>query len=247
MPVDSDKSLEDLDFSQQLLLGVAEELKMPLMQIAHLAEMTAKSADDITSFRAIQSTADTGLQLIDNYILGIRLKTEPQLFELESVSVSSVLYDTGEKLRVLAKSYGVHLELSIGGRFAPVTANKEALQAALVSLGAALIEAIPALDGSMDRQLCLQLATHKSRYGIVAGLYSDVSQLSSSLLSSGRKLSRTSSSRQPLINLTHTSGAGVFVAETILNAMDLKLTASRHRNLYGIATILKTNNQLQLV
>jgi len=216
------------------------------VQIARLAETIIPTTEDSKSLRMIQSTADTGLQLIDNYILGIRLRSEPQLFELESVSISSILYDTGERLSSLAKSYGVNLELNIGGRFGPVTANKQALQAALVSLGAALIEALPAMDGNLNRQLSLQLATHRSRYGIVAGLYTDASQLSHSLLSSGRKLS-SSRSRQPLINLTHTSGAGVFVAETILNAMNLKLTASRHRNLYGIATILTANNQLQLV
>jgi hypothetical protein len=245
MPENSGNS-ESLDMSEHLLLGVAEELKMPLVQIARLAETSILTTEDSKNLRMIQSTADTGLQLIDNYILGIRLKSEPQLFELESVSVSSILYDTGERLSSLAKSYGVNLELNIAGRFGPVSANKQALQAALVSLGAALIEALPAIDGNMNRQLTLQLATHRSRYGIVAGLYSDTSQLTNSLLSSGRKLNN-SRSRQPLINLTHTSGAGVFVAETILNAMNLRLTASRHRNLYGIATILTTNNQLQLV
>ena len=142
----------------------------------------------------------------------------------------------------MAKNYGVELELSIAGRYAPVLAHRQGLQAALVSLGAALIEALPA-QGSP--QLKLQLATHRSRYGIVAGLYAETKQLSNEALQKGRQLRRQS--RQPLMNLSHTSGAGVFVADTILNAMNLHLTASRHHRLYGIGTVLQPNHQLHLV
>ena len=230
--------------SQQLLLNVAEELKLPLMQIARLAEQSNLDKDSKNvNYGSIQTTADTALSLLDNYILGVRLSLEPQTFEAESVSVSSILYDTGQDLDAMAKSYGVDLELSISGRYGPVNANKQGLQAALVSLGAALIEAMPAIEGNSHRQLSLQLATHRSRYGVVAGVYADASQISASALSSGRKLSTT---RQPLINFTHGSGAGIFVAETILKAMNLSLTASRHHRLYGIATILQPNNQLRL-
>src|SRR5205814_2827384 len=116
----------------------------------------------------LQATATGALRLVDNYALGVRLALEPQEFDYEAVSVSSVLYDAGQQLNALAKNYGVGLELNVGGRFGTVRANRRGLEAALVSLGAALIEALPALEGS---QLKLQLATHRSRYGIVAGLY----------------------------------------------------------------------------
>jgi hypothetical protein len=245
MPVGLDQS-ETPILSQHLLLGVAEELKLPLIQIARLAEQ-AQALPELSqkANNSIQATADSALQLLDNYVLGIRLKLEPQLFQQETVSVASVLYDTGEQLSGLAKSYGVELELNVAGRYGPVSANRQALQAALASLGAALIEAMPAIDQGKKRQLCLQLATHRSRYGIVAGVYADTSQVSASALRSGRKLGLTT--RQPLINFSHTSGAGIFVAETILKAMNLSMTASRHHSLYGIATILQPNNQLQLI
>jgi hypothetical protein len=191
----------------------------------------------------IQSTADMALHLLDNYVLGVRLALEPQEnLTAESVSVSSVLYDTGQQLDTLAKSYGVDLELSIAGRFGPVLAHRQGLQAALVSLGAALIEALPAQETT---RLKLRLATHRSRYGIVAGLYADTKQLSREALRRGRELQRHS--RQPMMNLTHTSGAGIFVADTILQAMHLSLKPSRHHNLYGLGTVLQPNNQLHLV
>jgi hypothetical protein len=232
--------------SQQLLLSVAEELKLPLLQIARQAEQGRLDGASVTetNLALIQTTADTALRLLDNYVLGVRLALEPQPIALESVSVSSVLYDAGQQLDALAKSYGVGLELSIAGRYGPVLAHREGLQAALVSLGAALIEALPAQERH-NPQLQLRLATHRSRYGIVAGLYSDTKQLSREALQKGRALQRHS--RQPLLNLTYTSGASIFVADTILRSMQLNLTASRHRQLYGLGTVLQPNHQLQLV
>jgi hypothetical protein len=227
--------------SQQLLLSVAEELKLPLLQIARQAEYQQLQGQG--DLKAIQTTADTALRLLDNYALAVRLSLEPQQLEREAVSVSSVLYDSGQQLDALAKSYGVELELHIAGKFGTVMAHRQGLQAALVSLGATLIEALPALEG--PQQLKLQLATHRSRYGIVAGVYADTRQLTQQMLQRGRQLQ--SRSRQPLLNLTYGSGAGIFVADSILQAMELKLTASRHHRLYGLGTVLPSNNQLQLV
>lgn len=226
--------------SQQLLLGVAEELKLPLLQIARQAEQGQLTGK--TDLKLIQSTADTALKLLDNYALGVRLALEPEQLEVESLSVSSVLYDAGQQLNAMAKNYGVDLELGIAGRYGPVLAHRQGLEAALVSLGAALIEALPAQE---KPELKLYMATHRSRYGIVAGLYADTKQLSKDALRRGRKLQ--GHSRQPLLNLTHSSGAGVFVADTILKAMDLNLIASRHHRLYGLGTVLQPNHQLQLV
>lgn len=223
--------------SQQLLLNVAEELKLPLTQIVRQAELGGQADTGL-----IQATAGSALNLLDNYALGVRLALQPEHLDLESVSVSSVLYDTSQRLGAIAKSYGVELELGIAGKFGPVLAHRAGLQAALVSLGAALIEALPAQE---NPQLKLYLATHRSRYGIVAGLYAETRQLSHEALQRGRRLQRHS--RQPLTGLSHTSGAGVFVADTILRAMNLHLTPSRHHRLYGLGTVLQPNHQLQLV
>jgi hypothetical protein len=235
------KTDESPILSQRLLLSVAEELKLPLLQIACEAERGELSKGH-ADLRTIRTTADSALRLLDNYVLGVRLALEPAQLTTESVSVSSILYDTGQQLDALAKSYGVSLELNIAGRYGPVLAHRQGLQAALVSLGAALIEALPAQESS---QLKLQLATHRSRYGIVAGLYADTKQLTNEALRRGRALEHHS--RQPFLNLTHSSGAGIFVADTILHAMQLNLRASRHHRLYGLGTVLQPSPQIQLV
>jgi hypothetical protein len=227
--------------SQRLLLGIAEELKLPLLQIARQAELGQLSGT--IDLHRVQTTADTALRLLDNYVLGVQLAVDPQHFPLETVSVSSVLYDAAQQLDSFAKSYGVSLELNIGGKYGPVLANRQGLQAALVSLGAALIEALPALQGSS--QLKLQLATHRSRYGVVAGVYANAKQITNEALQRGRRLQ--GHSRQPLLNMSQANGAGIFVADAILSAMDLRLMASRHQHLYGLGTVMQSNHQLQLV
>lgn len=225
---------------QELLLSVAEELKLPLLQIARQAELNQGKLDP----QMIHGTAKSALQLLDNYALSVRLQLQPQPLEREAVSVPSVLYDAGQQLDALAKNYGVELELNVSGRYGTVMAHRRGLQSALVSLGAALIEALPALESP---QLKLQLASHRSRYGIVAGLYTDAPQLTNAALKRGRRLQGRRVSRQPLTTISHTSAAGVFVADTILQAMQLRLHASRHNHLYGLGTVLPPNNQMQLV
>lgn len=226
--------------SQHLLLGLTEELKLPLLRIARRSEQLVLSGQ--TDLTTIQTTADSALRLLDSYALGVRLALEQDNLAREPVSVSSVLYDTGQQLDALAKSYGVALQLNVAGRFEPVVAHRQGLQAALVALGAALIEALPAQETS---QLSLQLATHRSRYGIVAGLYADTRQLATDVLRRGRALQRRS--RQPLVAVSHSSGAGIFIADAILEAMGLSLKTSRHQRLYGLGTVLQPNHQLRLV
>jgi hypothetical protein len=228
--------------SEQLLLAIAEELKTPLINIARSAEL-GQMQDTADAYAQIQTTADSTIRLLDSYLFGARLSLDEEYrLSMEPVSVASVLYDTGQQLSSLAKLYGVDLRLAIPGKFEPVMANHQALQSALTSLGWTLIEALPNLGAS---ELTLSLAAHRCRYGIVAGLYSDVEQLTSEALKRGRKLH--GHVRQPLATLSPSSGAGVFVADAILQAMDSELKLSRHRNLYGLGAVLQPTPQIQLV
>lgn len=239
------RQYESLILSQQLLVSVAEQIKLPLLQIARQAELARlTAADSVSLLPDIQATADSALGLLDNYILAVRLQLEADAhnLNLEPVSVSSVLYDTGHQLSQYAKGYGVNLELHIAGRYGPVMAHRSGLQAALVSLGLSLIEALPAQESP---QLKLQRATHRCRYGVVVGLYSDAERLTGKVLQHGRRLH--GQSRQPLMNLSHTASAGVFVADSLLQAMDLKLKVSQHNRLHGLGAVLQSNHQLQLV
>jgi hypothetical protein len=241
----ADKPTQSLLLSQQLLMSVAEQIKLPLLQIARQAELARlEYPQQPPALAQIQTTADSALSLLDNYVLAVRLNLEShyQTLGLEPVSLSSVLYDVGTRLSDYARGYGVNLELHIAGHYGTVMAHRQGLEAALVSLGLSLIEALPAQESP---QLKLQLATHRCRYGVVAGLYTDAERLSGEALRHGQRLH--GHSRQPLHNLSHTAGAGVFVADSLLRAMNLQLKVSRHHRLYGLGAVLQPNHQLQLV
>lgn len=226
--------------NSELLLSVAEQLKLPLLQIAREAELSQLTQAD--ALPSIRSTADSALQLLDSFMLGLQLQQSDYQLAMEPVSVSAVLYDTSQRLTSVAKRYGVGLDIHIAGRYGTVMAHRQALEAALVSLGTSIIEALPA---EQQAPIQLQLATHRCRYGIVAGLYAATNDIHSDMLVRGRKLQ--GKARQPLAGLTHTSGAGVFIADTILQAMQLTLKVSRHNGLHGFGVVLPANQQLQLV
>ena len=228
--------------SQQLLLSLAEQLKLPLLQIARRAELELMQPQE-GGLNDIRVVADSALKLLDSYVMGVKMATEEaHFFEAEPVSISSVLYDAAAELAPLARAYDVRLDLQIDGKYGPVIANRRGLQAALVSLGFALIEALPALESP---QLRLQLSAHRCRYGIVAGLYSDAQQITTDALRQGRRL--YGRARQPLTSLSPGSAAGVFVADALLHGMHSTLTASKHRKLYGLGAVLQPNPQMQLV
>ena len=121
-------------------------------------------------------------------------------------------------------------------------AHRQGLQSALVSLGYSLIEALPSLDRP---QLRLELAAHRCRYGIVAGVYCEADELTTDALRQGRKL--YGRARQPLTGVSASSGAGVFVADALLHAMQSQLTVSKHNKLRGLGAVLQPSPQMQLV
>lgn len=228
--------------SQQLLLSVAEQIKLPLIQISLQAELGSMGLS--SDFAQIRTIAENGLKLLDSYSLGLQL-ANMHSYELapEAVSVSSVLYEADQQLRALARLYNVNIKLNISGRYEPVMAHRQGLQSAIIGLASALIEALP--SQTKDEQTTLQLATHRCRYGIVAGVYANVPNLSNDTLKRGRKLYGVS--RQPLVNVSHTSAAGIFVADAIFRAMNLKLHVSRHHRLYGLGVVLQPSTQLAMV
>jgi hypothetical protein len=236
----------------QLFMALAEELKLPLMHIARTAELRSMGISAVRedpkdpedpALRDIRSTADMTLQLLDSYLLSLRFCMQPGArLELEPVSVSAVLHDTAEQLRQVAGQYGVELQLHVQGSYVPVLAHRQALQSALVSLGYALIEALPAAGVSAMR---LQLATHRTKYGIVAGVYGQLDELTPRMYRRARELQGRA--RQPLVSTMPGSGAGIFIADAILGAMSSRLRVGRYGKLPGFAVTLPASEQLSLV
>ena len=239
----------------QLFLALAEELKLPLMHIARLAELSGLQAAAGAAagngssrlaeapLRDIQATADMSLQLLDSYLLSLRLSLQPNpSLSVEPVSLSAVLHDTMQELKTVAGQYGVTLELHVHGRYEPVMAHRQALRSALVCLGYSLIEALPSSGARNQR---LQLATHRTKYGIVAGVYGELDELTPRAFERAQELRGIS--RQPIVAAMASSGAGIFVADAILSAMSSRLRVGRFQRLPGFAVTLPASEQLQLI
>lgn len=222
-----------------LLLSIAEQLKTPLTVIARQMELAELPGVQLNP-RLIHSQASAALTLVDSYLLGLQLAQ--QELTLEPVSVSSMLTDTIHQLDQYAKQYDVTMELKIAGRYEPVMAHRAALQAALTSLGYALIASQATHDSHRRRRMVL--AGHRNAHGIVAGIYGTGDMVSAELR---KALNLAGTAHQPFSKLLGSSSAGIFVADTLAQAMESKLRIGHHARQSGLAITLPPSKQLQFV
>jgi hypothetical protein len=231
-----------LNDQEQLFLSMAEQLARPFLQVARLSELaTIDPAAATAHWQAVRMIADSSLQLVESYALSLRVHGKVTPLLLEPVTVSSLLYDTAHGLHAFAKQYGVELELEPGPRVQPVMADRTVLQAALLSLGQVFVLA----EAESDEPCAVHLSAHKSRYGVVAGLYGGQAQLGAESLRRAHAL--RGKARQPLQKLVGGPATGVFVADSLLETLAAHLHVARYHNLTGLAATLQPSHQLQLV
>lgn len=220
---------------ERLLRALAEQLKLPLLQIARQAEL-----QDSKSLGLINNIAEMSLQLIDGFLLSVEQHGQ-QTLTLEPVSVSSMLYDTAQTLEPLAKQHDCELSVQLSGKYGPVMAHEKSLQAAFILLGYSLIEA----RRTEFKNHQLVFAAHRSARGLVAGLFDNQPGLSTDMFRRGRAL--YGQARQAIPSVSAGNGAGIFVADSLLKTMAAPLHLAQHQKLIGLATTLIPSKQLQLV
>lgn len=224
---------------ERLLRALAEQIKLPLLQIARSAEL-ARMRPDSTRLEDISQVADAALRLVDGFLLSVRLNGEQQL-KLEPVSLSSVLTDTAYMLQPMAIRHNCDVSVSLAGKYGPVMAHRESLQSALLLLGYSLMEG----RTSSDKRHEILLGAHKSARGLVAGVFDNQPGLSTDIFRRGRAL--YGSARQSLPAISASNGAGFFVADALLKPMATPLKVARHHKLTGLAATLHPSTQLQLI
>ncbi len=227
----------------QTLRSIAEQLKVPLMYLARQAELNQQQENaQAASFKTMQTHADMALRLVDSYLLGLDLSGQQTTLELEPVPIAAALYDVAHDLTPLAKQRNTDIELVLAGKYGQVMAHPAGLRAALYGLGFVLSEVVH----PEKIRNTLKIAAHRTRNGIVTGLYIDGSADAQTTLRAGN-ISQNLGMRQPFAQLTAGTGAGVFVADTIFDAMQTKLRFGSFRNQQGLAATLQPSKQLQLV
>ncbi|HSX07238.1 MAG TPA: hypothetical protein VLG92_05975 [Candidatus Saccharimonadia bacterium] len=232
-----------LDSQGQLFLGLAEQLVRPLLQISQLAELGATDNPEVARvhWNTVQLISQTSLQLVESYALSLRLHSKVTPLQIEPITITSLLYDTAQILQPFAQEYGVRLELDSGPRTQPILADRTVLQAAMTSLGQVFVLG----QAESDEPSAVHLSAHHSRYGVVAGLYSNTLQLAKEDLRRARSLKGRA--REPLQRLTSGPAAAVFVADSLLNTLATRLHVARYRGLTGMAATLQPSEQLQLI
>jgi hypothetical protein len=231
-----------LNAQQRLFLSLADQLARPLLTVSRLSEL-ASTTEAVTAeeWRMVQAIATSSLRLIEGYTLSLRVHGKITPLQLEPVTVSSLLYDTAERLAPFAKYYGVAIELDAGTRTQPIIADRLVLQSAFESLGQVFVMS----QAETEQHTPLRLSAHRGRYGMIAGCYSETGTLGADSLRRARAVQ--GNARQPLEQLVSGPAAGVFVADSLLQTLAARLHVARYRHMSGLAVTLQLSQQLQLV
>ena len=219
--------------TEQLFVALAQQLRLPLLQIARLSERINGS-----TAAQISVISEHALRLVDAFAQS-QQQTE---MAFEPLTTSSVLYDVAQQLQPFAKQYEVTILLDQQGKVAPVMSNRQALKTMLTLLGASLIEAGQD-DEAGKRELVL--GTHRTARGTVVGVFSPQVALSQQAVTLTRQLHGRASQVVPALGMS--GGAGLAVADKLSQQLAAPLKAYRHRSLIGLGTLLLPSHQLQLV
>lgn len=217
---------------ERLLHVLAEQIKLPLLQIALQAE------SDSLSSQATLDIARSALRLIDAYILASGNEAQVVL-PLEPVSLSATLQDVAHALQPHAQRYNCEIQVQLAGRYGPVMAHQAGLESALTVLGQSFIESQTEPAGR------IVLAAHRSTHGLVAGVFDAEEAITTDMFRRAKALQ--GAARQPLTTGSAGNGAGVFVANSLLELMAAPLKVARHAKLSGLASTFVPSQQLSFL
>lgn len=234
--------IDQYSSQNKLFFALAEQLKVPLLQISRSAEL-AQSQSTNNQLDIIENIADTTLQLVDSYLLSIRLHNAGDDLALVPVSLSAMLHDAAHKMEKISSAGICDIELHIAGKYGPIMAHPSGLTAALYNLGQAFIDVQSQREHT--KRPVIKLAAHRTRNGISAGLFSDIEGLNSDMFSRSKRM--YGSSRQPLAQLSAHNGAGIFIADSLLETMSGGLRVAHHQKLTGLAATFSPSQQMALV
>lgn len=222
----------------ELWRSLADELKLPLMQIARSAELAEPEMAG-RELRTIETAAENALRLIDGYLLVTALGKQQQL-DLAPVSLTATLYDVAQDLYQLSKLYDTTIDIKVLGSMEQVMAHAGALRTALASLTYTFLT-----GGIKGRKQTITLLAQHTKQGITAGVLSNYAHLSAEDLQQAREL--YGKARQPAGGITQNSGVGLYIADNLFAAMESPLKVIKSGRQTGVAGNLLRSQQLALL
>ncbi len=222
----------------ELWRSLADELKLPLVQIARSAEL-AELSQPANQLRTIETTAANALRLIDGYLLVTSLGKQGQL-DLAPVSVTATLYDVAQDLYELSQLYDTSIDIRVHGSTGQAMAHGAGLKAALNSLAYTFLT-----GGPKGRSQTLTLVAQQTKEGITAGVLSDVAHVTAEDLQQARQLYGRAD--QPAGGFTQNSGVGLYLADHLFAAMESPLKVLKFGRKTGLAAVMMPSHQLALL
>jgi hypothetical protein len=227
--------------SDPLLMILAQQLKLPFLQISQHLEL-AKRGEPL-QLNQMSAITDMAIQLLEGYTLGESLKSGQTQLQLEPVAVSSVLHNSADQLAGIAKQYNCDIEINLRGRYSPIIGSRSGLETAITALGCSIIQSQN--YGESKTRAKVTLAAHRSRWGIVAGAFSSQGDISKMALKRAKLLYKHS--QYPSFPSKIGDSAGIFIADLLFSLMSAKLFVARHNSCDGLAVTLTPSPQLKML
>lgn len=223
----------------RLFRALAEDLRLPLLQIARSSEL-AQLHPASSNPKQIEATADAALKLIDSYVFSTQVLLGQETLALEPISPKATLYDTAQYMNEIAKLYNYKIEIEASNRCGLVMAHPKGLQAALIGLAYTLIGGLVS-----DKPGRIVLTAHKTKQGVAAGVMTNGKVISQRALNTARGM--YGDVRRPMADSLSTSSAGIYVADNLFAAMASELRAKSTRGTSGLVATLLPSQQLALL
>lgn len=213
------------------------DLQNHFLQVRALAEI---SSNDKAAVKEIELVSKHALIALDYALFAIdALQTE---LPLTSVSAAAAALDVTENLRLLAKAYGVELELDISNKLEPVYANEAALKGVLYGLASCLITA----NGITNKKPKIVIAVQGTAPKIQRlGVYSPNIIMPTSAIKQARQLAGKVRFVAP--KELHHAGLGLVVSDQLAQALGSRLKKFTHRGQMGIGFYVPMSGQLGLL
>ncbi len=227
-------------YSQQLLAGIAHELKTPLTLISGLsAELQEPklASDQFQQYvQRIQFSSDRLIGLVDSILRGYELEQEMLELRLEPINAELIMEEVAHELEPHAKKQAQLLSVRSKQK-SHIIADRGCLHAVLFNL---LDNAIKYSDP--ESTIELEARCRRGQAQLV------VKDFGSGIKKSELKklFSQFGRVQRPVPQWASTTGLGLYVARQLTEAMNGSLELSRRRNGTSFLVNLQLSNQLSL-